>query len=454
MATSTTKWAAIPSLDHVQSAPRLPEAVDICVIGGGIAGTATALFLAEAGYSVCLCEKGRIAGEQSSRNWGWTRQMGRDPLEMPLTIQSLNLWRNLQGRFGIDAGYRETGIVYLCKKDWEVEQAKGWAQTGRQYGLPLQELSQAEMKQLVPDFPTSGFYGLHTSSDGLAEPSKAVPAMAEASRRLGATILQDCAVRGVETEAGQVSGVVTERGAIRCSRVVVAGGVWSRLFLGNLGVDFPQLKLLATAARIENNDGGPRLPVGTLNFGLRPRLDGGFTLGPRNRDIAPIVPDSFRLLPDFLPVYLKSWRQIRLRLGREFLSEWAIRRNWSLDQSTPFEEMRILNPEPPVWLIRKTLRNLRQTVPAFANARLTHAWSGIIDATPDGVPVIDKVASVPGLFIASGLSGHGFGAGPAVGQMMAEIVMGKKTTVDASPFALGRFRTSRKAAQPALDDAA
>jgi glycine/D-amino acid oxidase-like deaminating enzyme len=380
--------------------------------------------------------------------------MGRDAREMPLTIQSLALWRSLADRFGIDVGYRETGIVYVCRKSWEIEQAEGWARIGKEHGLPLTELTQRELEARVPGLKAAGAFGLHTASDGLAEPALAVPAMAEAASARGASIIQDCAVRGVETEGGRISGVVTEKGRIACSSVVVAGGVWSRLFLGNLGVAFPQLKLVATAARLENAAGVPDLPLGDSQFGLRPRRDGGYTLGPRNKDIAPIIPDSFRLLPDFLPVYLKSWRQLSLRFGREFFDEMSVPRRWSLDEKTPFEAVRMLNPDPPRWLIDRAFNALKTAMPGFSGARMTHCWSGVIDATPDGVPVIDAVASMPGLFIASGLSGHGFGAGPAVGQMMAEIVQGKATTVDRTPFALGRFRASRSAAEPTIQAAA
>lgn len=440
----------VPQLDPVRSDAELPGRVDVCVIGGGIAGVTTALFLAEAGVSVCLCEKGRIAAEQSSRNWGWTRQMGRDPREMPLTIQALSLWRSMGERFGIDTGYRETGIVYICRSARERAQAEEWARTGRQHGLPQRELTRAGLQELVPGLRATEAYGLHTASDGLAEPARAVPAMAMAAQQRGAAILQDCAVRGVETSAGRVSGVVTERGVIGCDSVVVAGGVWSRLFLGNLDVALPQLKLIATAARIETGQPGPGLPIGDSRYGLRPRQDGGYTLGPRNLDIAPIIPDSFRLLPDFLPVYLKSWRQLRLRLGREFLDDLARPRRWTPDRPTPFEAVRMLNPAPPVWLVRRMLDALKRALPGFKDARLTHCWSGMIDATPDGVPVIDAVASLPGLFIASGLSGHGFGAGPGVGQMMAQIVTGQNTSVDPAPFALGRFGASRGLARSAL----
>ncbi len=438
----------VPSLNTVASESELPAETDVVVIGGGTAGVSTALFLAEKGVRVTLCEKGEIAAEQSSRNWGWTRQMGRDPLEMPLTIQSLNLWRTLKDRFSIEAGYKETGIVYVCKKDWEVKQAEGWARTGKEYGLPLRELTAREIEEIVPGIAPGQSYGLHTATDGRAEPALAVPAFADAARRLGAKIVTQCAVRGFEKSGGAVSAVVTEKGTIKCSAVVVAGGVWTRPFLLNMGVHLPQLNIIAAAARVEpvsgNLHNGPDFPMGGAAFGLRKRMDGGYTVGPRNINIAPITPDSFRLFTDYLPVFLKSWRELSLRFGKDFFEELMSRKRWSLDQMTPFEAVRVLNPEPSDWMLDRALKGMRETLPALRDARVTHAWGGAIDATADGVPVIDGVEQIPGLYIAAGLSGHGFGAGPAVGQLMAELVAGDRPTVDPTPFKYNRFRSTKR----------
>lgn len=437
------KHGSVPSLNLVAGDASIPGEVDVVIVGAGIAGVSTALFLAEQGIRVCICEKGEVAAEQSSRNWGWTRQMGRDPLEMPLTIQSLDIWRSLKDRFGIETGYKETGITYVCRSRWEIEQAHEWAKTGKEYGLPLEVLGARQIKELLPGINPIHSFGLHTASDGCAEPELAVPAFAAAAQRLGAAIVSQCAVRGVETSGGQVSAVITEKGAIKCSQVVVAGGAWSRLFLGNLNVQLPQLKLVACAARLDNVNGGPDMPVGGATFGIRPRVDGGYTLGPRNINIAPIVPDSFRLFPDFFPVFKQSWRELRLSLGRQFLTELTMPRQWTLNEETPFEKTRMLNPDPPGWMIRKSMSGLKAAFPAFEKARITHCWGGVIDATPDGVPIIDGVDNVPGLYIASGLSGHGFGAGPAVGQLMSQIVMGSQAIVDPTPFRLNRFRSTK-----------
>ena len=96
-----------PRVDPVRSDEALPARADVVIVGGGIIGTSAALFLAEKGVSVALCEKGHIAGEQSSRNWGWCRKMGRDPRELPLIIESLRLWQGMNERVEAETGFRQ-----------------------------------------------------------------------------------------------------------------------------------------------------------------------------------------------------------------------------------------------------------------------------------------------------------------------------------------------------------
>jgi glycine/D-amino acid oxidase-like deaminating enzyme len=106
-----------PRVDPIPADPDLPPRADVVVIGGGIIGTSTAFFLAQKGISVALCEKGHIAGEQSSRNWGFCRQQGRDPRELPLIVESLRIWRNIDRTIEGDTGFRQSGIVYLAEDD-------------------------------------------------------------------------------------------------------------------------------------------------------------------------------------------------------------------------------------------------------------------------------------------------------------------------------------------------
>ena len=422
-----------------------PRAVDVVVVGGGIVGVATAIFLAQSGLRACVCEKGQLGAEQSSRNWGWVRQMGRDPAETPLAIESLRIWGELDARFNIQTGFRRTGIVYVCRTRREERLAETWIDTARTHDLALDVVEANRIPALLPGIATGFRLAVHTASDGRAEPALAVPALAKAARALGVRVVENCAVRGVERSAGRVTAAVTEHGTIGCSNVVVAGGAWSRLFLGNLGVGFPQLKVLGTAARLETSGRVTEMPVGGGDFSFRRRLDGGFTIALRNTNIAPLVPDSFRLFPQFLPSFIQNWSELKLRVGRRFLTELAMPRSWPLDRRTPFEDIRVLDPAPVEGFNRRARAALIRAFPTFAESRIDRSWAGLIDATPDGVPVIDAVSDVPGLYLASGFSGHGFGIGPGAGLLMAQLLTGAAPCVDPSPFRFGRFARGRRA---------
>ncbi|MBW4090387.1 MAG: FAD-binding oxidoreductase [Proteobacteria bacterium] len=434
-----------PAIDPVASDPVLPARADVVVVGGGIIGVSTALFLSEKGISVTLCEKGVIGGEQSSRNWGWCRQMGRDPAEIPLSVASLRLWEGMNQRVAAETGYRRTGIVYVCETDRAVADYAAWIEQARPYQVDSRMLGAAETARLLPGAATPWKGAIHTPSDGRAEPQKAAPAIAEAARRAGATVLTGCAVRGFETTGGRVSAAVTERGRIDCASVVLAGGAWSRLFCGNQGIAFPQLKVLGSVLRTKPLDGPPEVAVGGSDFAFRKRLDGGYTIARRGATEAPIVPDSFRLLRDFLPQLWSERRELRLRLNRRFVDEWRLPRRWSLDQETPFEQVRILDPEPSQAMLAEARRNVIRAFPAFAGMEVAQSWGGLIDVTPDAVPVIAPVAGVPGFFLASGFSGHGFGIGPGAGRLMADLVAGDPPIVDPAPFRLDRFAGAHRA---------
>src|SRR5437870_11167041 len=137
-----------PRVDAVPSDDSLPARADVVVIGGGIIGTSAALSLAERGVSVALCEKGHIAGEQSSRNWGWCRKMVRDPRELPLVIESLRLWQGMNERVEAETGYRTCGIMYLCETRDELDRLAGWLDHAREYQLDTRAIDAGEVRRL------------------------------------------------------------------------------------------------------------------------------------------------------------------------------------------------------------------------------------------------------------------------------------------------------------------
>lgn len=422
----------------------LPGRVDVVVIGGGIVGASTALYLAQRGVSVALCEKGEVGHEQSGRNWGWVRVMGRDPGEIPLALESQRLWEGMSQLVGEDVGFARSGIVYVSDTRADLDKHEDWIGHARQYQLDSRLLSSQEVAQVLPGSARKYAGALFTPSDARAEPQKAVPAMARALRARGGHVLTNCAVRGLETAAGRVSGVVTERGTIACSQALLAGGVWSRLFLGNLGIDFPQLKILGSVLRTAPMDGPPAHAVGGSDFAFRKRADGGYTIARRGLSTAEIVPDSFRLFADFMPTFIRERHEIQLRLNRRFVDEARMARRWTMDTVTPFEQVRILDPKPRQDLLDEAVRNVKAAFPAFAGMKIAGTWGGLIDATPDAVPVIGEVPRLPGFFLACGFSGHGFGLGPGAGKLAADLLTGVHASEALKPFRLERFERLRR----------
>ncbi len=428
-----------PRVEPVAADTTVPARTDVVVVGGGIIGTCTALSLAEQGVSVALCEKGQIAGEQSSRNWGWCRQQGRDPREIPLAIEALRQWRGMNERTGAETGFRQGGLLYLASDDADIARHEEWLGHAKPYQLDTRLVDAAEVAKLMPGASRTWRGALYTASDGRAEPQLAAPAIATAAQRLGATILTSCAVRGVETSGGRISAAVTERGTIACGALVLAGGAWSGLFCRSLDLRLPQLKVLASVQRTEPMEGGPECATYGPDFAVRKRLDGGYTVAHGTTSVVDIVPDSFRYFADFLPALRMEWRGLRLRLGGRFVEEFRLPNRWALDAVSPFERQRVLDPAPASDLLDQAMANLARELPAFRGARVAERWAGLIDATPDAVPVISGVDSAPGLFVATGFSGHGFGIGPGAGRLMSEIVTGRTTVVDPAPFRFARF---------------
>jgi glycine/D-amino acid oxidase-like deaminating enzyme len=419
--------------------PPLPAQADVVIIGGGIIGASTALFLAQTGISVVLCEKGRIGGEQSSRNWGWTRIMGRDLAEIPLGLESLRLWSEMNQITGAETGWRRCGILNMCMTEAELAKQEAWLASAQGFQISSRVVRGSDLAEMLPGLAAKPIAGLHTPGDGRAEPAQATEAIARAAEAAGAVILTGCAVRGLDRAGGKITGVVTERGRIAAPQVVLAGGAWSRLFAGNAGINLPSLTILGSVLRTKPLAGLPELTVGGARIAFRKRLDGGYTMSMRNASISDITPDSFRQLGTFLPSLISGWRKVHLRLGRAFMDEAMQKRRWGMDEATPFEAVRVLDPRPSKAVLAGAKRVATEAFPGFAAMEVVQSWGGLMDVTPDAVPVISDVAQMPGLYLATGFSGHGFGIGPGAGRLMADIVLGRPPVVDPAVFRFGRF---------------
>lgn len=426
-------------LSHIETSPDLPRSADVVVIGGGIIGVFAAYYLTMRGLSVALVEKGRVGAEQSSRNWGWCRQQNRDARELPMATKSLELWE----RFGIESGettgFSRCGLLYLSNDDAELEGWARWCDFARTAGVTTHMLDASEATQRGHATARAWKGGVFSPTDGIADPANAAPAVGRAILRRGGTVHQMCAARGLETEGGRVSAVVTERGVIRTRVAILAGGAWSSSFCHQAGIRLPLASIRSSSLSVSGSTNGLPDALHTSTVSVTKRGDGGHTLAISGRGRVDPTAQQLRFAPQFLPMFLRRWRSLLpgslegVRSGHETL------RRWQLDGPTPMERIRILDPEPDQRTIRLTHRRALELLPALRDTKITAAWAGYIDSTPDGVPIIGEVLSLPGLILAAGFSGHGFGIGPGSGHLVADIVTGATPIVDPKPYRPNRF---------------
>jgi len=427
-----------PYVERISSDERLPETADVVIVGGGIVGVSAAYFLARQGHSVALIEKGHIACEQSSRNWGWCRQQNRDHRELPLSSVSMRLWDEFSKELDHDVGFQRCGLFYATDNEAQLAEWAKWQPYGLENGVETQMLSAAEIARHIPEGSRKWIGGVSSPNDGKAEPALAAPAIALGARAHGATIHQGCAARSLEITNGRVVGVNTEQGLIKADAVLCAAGAWASRFLRPHGINFPQAGVRQTAIRTKPmNDVGGCLYA--PDFAMTRRLDGSYTLAISGKATIDLTPQGIRYSREFLPQFKRRLKNVRLAIGPSFVtgpeSLFSLLRN----DETLFERTRVLDPNPQQWLVRRILANVARAFPQFAGIELAGAWGALVDCSPDAVPVISKTDKVEGLVLAAGCSGHGFGMGPGIGLLASQLLVNDTPCVDATPFRLSRL---------------
>ncbi|ASY69695.1 NAD(P)/FAD-dependent oxidoreductase [Sinorhizobium fredii] len=439
-------------VQKVRDSASFPTHVDVVVIGAGIVGTCTAYELALRGVSVALLEKGVVGGEQSSRNWGWVRQQNRDLHELSLAMYSLRRWEELSAEIGRDLGFRRTGILYCTKSEADIARWEKWGRAARIQGFHSQLLSASEANERASGGTSSWIGGVLSPTDGRAEPSLAVPAIAEAAKEKGVSLHQNCAVRGLDIVNRRVAGVWTERGLVKAGTAVCAGGAWASRFSHRYGIDLPVANVAGTA--IKTTAAPEVIQAGCLstsNFALRRRIDGSYTLAVPGHGTVHVAPRGMRYAAKFYQLYRsKLGKKLKYRVNSSFWNGPDALGGWENDEISPFERIRVLDPVPDGELVKFALKSLANEYPALKGIGVERAWGGLIDTSPDLVPVISRVEELPGYVIAAGFSGHGFAIGPGAGRLVSEIVLNEEPLTDISPYRLSRFSDGSTIRRPEM----
>jgi len=406
---------------------------DVVIIGGGIVGTSAAYYLAKSGIRVALVEKGRIAGEQSGRNWGAVRVQGRDRAEIPLMLESIEIWKTLKLELGETVDWTQQGQMLMAYNQKQIAQLEAKVPTAQEFGIPSKILTKAEVHQILPHYHGKNCVGaLFNPLDGCAEPEKAAPALARGARRHGVEIFEQCAVENIETTNGVVSGVETEIGFLKCDSVVMASGVWTSRLAKSLNINHPSLWIKGSVARTAPLSIEMRKLVVWGATAYRQRSDGRVNIAVSEDGSHDLMLDSLRYGRKFLPLARKNWRLLHFHLGRPFVQSL-------MGEFSNYTTHRTLDPRPDWRGLNKAKTKFLEEYPVLLDIKFERAWAGYIDYMPDELPVIDMRSNPSGLVIAAGLSGNGFGIGPIVGKTISDLIVTGKTRHDLTPFSSKRF---------------
>jgi sarcosine oxidase subunit beta len=367
----------------------------IVIIGGGITGTAAAAELAREGQAVTLIEKHGIAAMASGWTLGGVRQSGRDPAELPLARAAVAMWGVLAETLDADVEYRRTGNLRLARTPAEVDVIRALVLAQQTLGLELHFLSDNDaIRAVAPEMSRNVLAASYCPSDGHANPVKATQAFARFAKEHGVAIREGVAALAIKAKGDRVTGVDSSEGLIPADRVIVAAGVNTRSLLAPLGADLPLSIRITHVVQSE-----------PLPSCLPP------VFGVANADCAGRQEANGRL---------------------RFSSGAGV---WPGDPSEWTER----SLAPSASQIRNIVDRVAQVLPIAAKVPIARSWGGLIDMTPDALPVIDAPEYPSGLVIAAGFSGHGFCLGPVSGALCADLALGRVPRHDLSAFRLGRF---------------
>ena len=373
------------------------KSANVVVIGGGVNGASVAMHLARMGAGrVLLVDKGPLAGGATGRSGAMIREHYLHPALVRMAKESSEVFHNFGDAVGGDARFLQTGRLLLFDER-DAASARANVAMNRDLGVDIKTLSPDEITEIVPRMNAQDVaLAAYEPNSGYADSIATTYAYADQARNYGAEILTGCAVTGFKLAGGRVTGVETEAGTVEAEAVVAVAGPWTNRLAATLGETLSITPLRVQMVHLRRPPSLESLTAIVIDYtnGSYYRANSGFhTLmgGEREEDLQEITdPDNYGLNSDHDAI-MRFWERAKKRF------------------------------------------------PDFASTTPLGGYGSLYDMTPDGNPILGKSAVAEGLYWAAGFSGHGFKLSPAVGRMMAELVM----LGDSRDHPVGAFRPSR-----------
>jgi sarcosine oxidase subunit beta len=377
----------------------VPPSADVVVVGGGVIGASAAFHLAEAGADVVLVERDALASGSTSKAAGGVRAQFSDPLNIAVSQRSLEAFGRFRERPGAEIDLHRVGYLFLLDRESDVAAFEAAVALQNELGVPSRLVPPDEAAGLSP---LAGLDGVLAAAfcalDGHANPEAVVQGYAAGARAAGATIVTGCEVTGIEAESGAVRQVRTPHGDIATGTVVCCAGVWSKAIGAMAGVELP--------------------------------------VEPVFREVSYTAPVDD--LPGAIPL------TIDFTTGFYFHREGPGLLFGMADRAQPpgFDA-----PTDPDWLL-KVMEVAERRAPRLLELGIAGGWKGYYDTSPDHNAVVGEASAVSRFLYATGFSGHGFLQGPAMGEILRDLVLGREPFADVSPLSAERFAAG--AARPEL----